>query len=118
MSYDVPPSFAEPVKAMQEEETDWTFFSPYAHVLICLADKPRIRLREVAGRVGVTERTAMRLIDRLVRAGVVRRRREGRRTVYEIVARGSLPHPIESRCSLKNLLRAALGSEPDRERDN
>jgi DNA-binding MarR family transcriptional regulator len=114
----VAPLFAEPEKAMHEEETDWTFFSPYAHVLICLADKPRIRLREVAGRVGVTERTAMRLIDRLVRAGVVQRRREGRRNVYEIVTRGSLPHPIESRCSLENLLRTVLGSASDRERDN
>ena len=103
---------------MSEEETDWTFFSPYAHVLICLADKPRIRLREVAGRVGVTERTAMRLIDRLVRAGVVRRKREGRRNEYEIVARGALPHPIESRCSLEGLLRTVLGSEPEREREN
>lgn len=103
---------------MSEEETDWTFFSPYAHVLICLADKPRIRLREVAGRVGVTERTAMRLIDRLVRAGVVQRRREGRRNVYEIMARGSLPHPIESRCSLERLLQTVLGPESEREREN
>lgn len=103
---------------MSEEETDWTFFSPYAHVLICLADKPRIRLREVAGRLGVTERTAMRLIDRLVQAGVVERRREGRRNVYEIVAGGSLPHPIESRCSLEQLLRTVLRSEPDRGREN
>jgi DNA-binding transcriptional ArsR family regulator len=112
------PLISEPEKGMSEEETDWTFFSPYAHVLICLADKPRIRLREVAGRVGVTERTAMRLIDRLVRAGVVRRRREGRRNVYEIVARGALPHPIESRCSLENLLRTVLDSAADSERDN
>ena len=64
------------------------------------------------------ERTAMRLIDRLVRAGVVRRRREGRRNVYEIVARGALPHPIESRCSLENLLRTVLDSAADSERDN
>ena len=101
---------------MSEQETDWTFFSPYAHVLICLADNPRIRLRELADRVGVTERTAMRLVDRLDRAGVVRRQRDGRRNVYEIVAGGALPHPIEAGCSLERLLRTVLRSGTDRDR--
>ncbi len=103
---------------MSEQETDWTFFSPYAHVLICLADNPRIRLRELAERVGVTERTAMRLVDRLDRAGVVRRQRDGRRNVYEIVAGGALLHPIESGCSLERLLRTVLRSDTDRDRGN
>jgi DNA-binding MarR family transcriptional regulator len=103
---------------MSEQETDWTFFSPYAHVLICLADNPRIRLRELAERVGVTERTAMRLVDRLDRAGVVQRRREGRRNVYEIVAKGALEHPIEAGCSLERLLRTVLRPELDVDREN
>ena len=98
---------------MDAEDPDWTFFSHYAHVLICLADNPRSRLREVAERVGVTERTAMRLIDRLDRAGVIRRTRQGRRNHYEIDPRGDLPHPIEAGCSVEQLLRIVLQSRQE-----
>ena len=93
---------------MSSAEPDWTFFSHYAHVLICLAENPRSRLRDVAEKVGVTERTAMRLIDRLEKAGVVKRIRKGRRNHYEIDTDGSLVHPIEANCSVEKLLKVAL----------
>lgn len=97
---------------MSAQDPEWTFFSHYAHVLICLAENPRARLRDVAERVGVTERTAMRLIDRLDQAGVVRRSRQGRRNYYEIESRRDLPHPIEAGCSVERLLRIVLQSRP------
>lgn len=93
---------------MSVDESEWTFFSHYAHVLICLAENPRIRLRDLADRIGVTERTAMRLIDRLDRAGVVRRTRHGRRNYYEIDTRGVLQHPIEPACTVEHLLRVVM----------
>jgi len=93
---------------MNADEPNWTFFSHYAHVLICLAENPRSRLREVAEKVGVTERTAMRLINRLERAGVVKRIRRGRRNHYEIDTGEPLLHPIEAKCSVEKLLRVAL----------
>jgi len=89
-------------------EPDWTFFSHHAHVLICLAENPRCRLREVAEKVGVTERTAMRLIAQLDEAGVVRRTRQGRRNYYQIDMDGSLMHPIEAHCSVEKLLKVAM----------
>lgn len=93
---------------MSAAEQDWTFFSHYAHVLICLAENPRSRLRDVADKVGVTERTAMRLINRLERAGVVERIRQGRRNFYQIDTSEPLLHPIETGCSVKALLKFAL----------
>ena len=93
---------------MSTENPDWTLFSHHAHVLICLAENPRSRLREVAERVGVTERTAMRLIDRLDRAGVIKRVRHGRRNYYEINAEGPLPHPLEAAYSAERILSALL----------
>lgn len=93
---------------MSAVEPDWTFFSHYAHVLICLAENPRSRLRDVAEKVGVTERTAMRLINRLEKAGVVERIRQGRRNCYQIDTAEPLMHPIEANCSVEKLLRAAL----------
>lgn len=98
---------------MSSDDPDWTLFSHHAHVLICLAQNPRSRLREVAERVGVTERTAMRLIDRLDRAGVIKRVRQGRRNFYEIDASGSPPHPLEAECSVDRVLRVVLQSGPD-----
>jgi hypothetical protein len=35
---------------------EWKFLSNHAYVLICIAEEPEIRLREVATRVGITER--------------------------------------------------------------
>ncbi len=61
----------------------------HAAVLLCLASDPKIRLRDVADRVGITERATQRIVADLVEEGYVRRRRVGRRNVYE-VERGRL----------------------------
>ena len=96
---------------MSETEHLWTFLSNHAHVLVCLAENPRARLREVAERVGVTERTASRLINRLDEAGFIRRCRRGRRNIYEIRVAEPLRHPIESGCTVEVLLRTVMGPE-------
>ena len=41
---------------------DWTYFSNHGHVLFCLAREPEMLLREVAARVGVTERAVQRIV--------------------------------------------------------
>lgn len=92
---------------------EWTFFSNYAHVLVCLAENPRARLREVADRVGVTERTAMRLITQLDDAGILSRVKRGRRNEYEIVHNQHLRHPIESHCTVNQMLNMILNSRPE-----
>ena len=101
---------------MSATETDWTFLSSHAHVLVCLAENPQAKLRDIAERVGLTERTVMRLITQLDEAGFLRRSRRGRRNHYEIVAREPLQHPIEQHCTVDGLLRAVLeaggGPEP------
>jgi DNA-binding transcriptional ArsR family regulator len=91
--------------------TDWTFLSSHAHVLICLAENPRAKLRDIADRIGVTERTVMRLITQLDEAGFLRRSRRGRGNYYEIVAREPLRHPIEARCTVEMLLRPVLEAD-------
>ena len=57
----------------------WTFLSNYAHVLVCLAEDPTARMRDVAERVGITERAAMRIVKHLDEADVLSKQREGRR---------------------------------------
>lgn len=63
---------------------NWRFFTNHAHVLACLAGDPEARLREIAHRVGITERAAHDLIGDLARSGYVRIHRVGRRNQYEV----------------------------------
>jgi len=73
----------------------WTFLSNHAHVLICLAKDPDVRLRDVARQIGITERAVMKILADLEEEGLVRRYREGRRNTYELSLDRPLRHPIE-----------------------
>ena len=85
----------------------WTFLSNHAHVLICLAEDPDLRLRDVAERVGITERAVQAIVTDLEAGGAITRIREGRRNHYEIHDDVQLRHPIESHCTLRDLLTMA-----------
>jgi len=74
---------------------EWTFLTNHAHVLLCLAEQPEMVMREVAQRVGVTERAVQRIVAELEAAGYLVRYREGRRNRYQIKADLPLRHPIE-----------------------
>jgi hypothetical protein len=69
----------------------WSFLTNHAQVLICIAQDPGIRLRDIGAAVGITERAAHRIVGELVEAGYVTRRRVGRRIQYTI--RSDLPLP-------------------------
>ena len=75
--------------------TQWTFLTNHAHSLICIARDPEIRLRDVAERVGVTERAAQRIVSDLVDAGYLERQREGRRNIYRVRPDRPMRHPVE-----------------------
>lgn len=94
-----------------EKETHWTFLSNHAHVLLCLAENPGIRLRDVAEKVGITERSAMRMITQLDEAGYLTRDKEGRRNHYTIALDARLRHPIEGNCTVEQLLEMVLTRE-------
>jgi DNA-binding Lrp family transcriptional regulator len=69
----------------------WSFLTNHARVLICIAQDPGVRLREIGETVGITERAAHRIVRELVDAGYVTRRRIGRRNHYTI--RSDMPVP-------------------------
>ena len=89
----------------------WTFLSNHAHVLAYLAEHPSARLRDVADEVGITERSAMRLITQLDQAGIVKRTREGRRNHYFINVDAPLKHPLEAHCTVGQLLEFVISQE-------
>ncbi len=89
---------------MPVPSSPWTFLSNHTHVLICLADDPEMRLRDVAARVGITERAVFRIVADLEDAGVLTRHKEGRRNSYEVHGEQPLRHPIESHKTVEDLL--------------
>lgn len=83
---------------------DWTFLTNHAQVLICIAQDPEMRLREIGDRVGITERAAHRIVGELVGAGYVSRARNGRRNRYKINAGRRLPDPLTRSQKVGDLL--------------
>lgn len=86
----------------------WTFLSNHGHVLVCLAQNPDARLRDVAQAVGITERAVQKIVSDLEEAGVVEREREGRRNRYRLHTERPLRHPIESHRTVGALLAMVL----------
>ncbi len=72
----------------------WTFFTHHAHVLLSLARDPTLRLRDIAGIVGVTERATATLVSELVNAGYLQRFKDGRRNRYRVDLSGGLRHQL------------------------
>ena len=99
----LPPSNAAP----------WTFLTNHAHVLICIANDPEVRLRDVAQAVGVTERAVQRIVAEMEEAGYLARERDGRRNRYEVHADLPLRHPVESHRQVGALL-GFVGARPAR----
>ena len=86
------------------ERPGWTFLSNHGHVLLCLATDPDARLRDIAERVGITERTAFGIIESLEQAGIVERHKVGRRNSYLINRDAPLRHQIEAHHSVGDLI--------------
>jgi DNA-binding IclR family transcriptional regulator len=66
---------------------DWSFLTNHARVLLCIAHDPGVRLRDIAGALGVSERSAYSIVTVLTEAGYVVKVKHGRRNRYQIQAR-------------------------------
>jgi len=86
----------------------WTFLSNHAHVLLLIADDPEIRLRDVAGRVGITERAVQRIVADLEEGNYLERERCGRRNRYRVHRELPLRHPVEAHRDIGTLLSLIL----------
>jgi predicted transcriptional regulator len=73
----------------------WTFVTNHTQVLLCVAQNPDIRMREVAERVEITERAAQRILSDLVESGHVTRERVGRRNHYKINRDATMRHSAQ-----------------------
>ncbi|GMQ80223.1 MAG: hypothetical protein BMS9Abin04_177 [Planctomycetia bacterium] len=91
---------------------NWTFLSNHAHVLLAISGDPELRLRDVAEKVGITERAVQGIVADLVDAGYLTRVRSGRRNRYQVHTQHVLRHAMLSHQNVTGLL--ALASDPHR----
>ena len=86
----------------------WTFVTNHAAVLLCLARDSGIRMRDVADRVGITERAAQRIVADLANEGYVTRRRSGRRNIYEVETGRAMRHRLARHREIGDFLQLML----------
>jgi len=72
---------------------NWTFLTNHARVLLCIARDPGARLRDIAARLDITERSAYGIVTDLAQAGYIVKQKDGRRNLYQIQAHLPLPEP-------------------------
>lgn len=89
---------------LNSKDIKWTFFSNHGHVYFLLASIKDITLREVANRVGITERSVLGIVQDLEETGYIKREKVGRTNTYKIVPKKTLRHPLESKVQLKDLV--------------
>ncbi len=87
---------------------NWDFLTNHAHVLLCVAHDPGVRLRDIADSVGITERGAHKILSQLVEEGYVEREKRGRRNHYKILPERPLRHPLVQEQEVGELLEVML----------
>lgn len=87
----------------------WTFLTNHSHVLLCLAADDSLRVRDLAQKVGITERAILKILGELEAGGVIEREREGRRNRYRVLHRTRLRHELEAHRTVGDLIAAVHG---------
>jgi DNA-binding MarR family transcriptional regulator len=101
-----------------QDGKSWTFVTNHTQVLLCAANDPDIRTRDIAVQVGITERAAQRIVADLAEAGFLKIERHGRRNRYTIDRtahmrhRAQLGHEIGE---LLDLLELTVPPAPDQD---
>ena len=93
------------------EPSQWTFLTNHTQVLLCIAEDSDARLRDIAEKVGITERAAQRIAAELVEGGVLERKRIGRRNHYAINREAAMRHAAQAEQQIGPLL-DLLGAQP------
>jgi hypothetical protein len=90
---------------------NWTFLTNHAQVLLCIARDPGVRLRDIAVRVGITERSAYGIVLDLTQAGYIVKEKNGRRNHYQIRSHLPLPEPSSRERTVGEILALLAGQD-------
>jgi predicted transcriptional regulator len=83
---------------------NWTFLTHHGHVLVALVQNPDQTIDELAHQVGITSRAISGIVNDLVEAGFVEKKKAGRKNLYVIHADAPLRHPLNEMANVSELL--------------
>jgi hypothetical protein len=89
---------------------NWTFLTNHARVLLCIAQDPGVRLRDIAASLGITERSTYGIVTDLAEAGYVVKQKTGRRNRYQIQTHLPLPEPSSQERTVGDVLALLAGT--------
>ena|SRR5579872_2563183 len=101
-----------------EQPKTWTFLTNHAQVLLCLTENPEIRIRDMADRIGITERATQRILAELVDSGYVETSRVGRRNRYTVDRDHAMRHTQQLGLGIGALIDAMGATRASRERSD
>ncbi|MGI5283868.1 helix-turn-helix transcriptional regulator [Nonomuraea polychroma] len=87
-----------------DHHVTWTFLTHHARVLVEIARDPELRLRDIAARIGITERAVQNIVADLHQAGYLTRERIGRRNRYTLDLDQHFRYPTEARLPVRLLI--------------
>jgi PAS domain S-box-containing protein len=88
------------------------FFTNHLKVLSALAERPDLRLRDIAREVGITERATQRIITELINEGYLARTRVGARNHYAVKYDAPLPDARQTGQTAAQAIGLLTGTEP------
>ncbi len=89
-----------------EVSKDWTFFTNHSHVIFALAQNPNSTIRDIAKKVGITERAVQKIILDLEEEGYIAKTKLGRNNQYKVNLKKELRHPVEKHRKLSDIFEA------------
>ena len=93
---------------------NWSFLTNHARALLCIAEDPGARLRDLAAALDVTERTAFGIVADLTAAGYVVKEKDGRRNRYQVQPHLPMRAAIGRERTIGELLDLLGGASPAR----
>jgi predicted transcriptional regulator len=90
----------------------WSFLTNHARTLLCIADDPGVRVRDIAVEVGITERRAHGIVADLVDAGYVVKEKIGRRNRYRVHGHLPLRDPVSRERTIGEMLDLLARANP------
>jgi DNA-binding IclR family transcriptional regulator len=93
------------MSSLEDTQKSWRFLSNHTQVLLCVQRDANARFRDIAQRVGITERAAQRIVADLIETGYVESERVGRRNRYRINTDAAMRHPAQEGHEIGELLK-------------
>ena len=87
----------------------WSFLTNHGRVLLCIADDPAVRLRDISATLGITERHAYAIVTDLTEAGYVVKEKDGRRNHYHIQTHLPVPDALGREQAIGDVLAVFTG---------